>query len=106
MTDQITKALFDHLVELAALDLSPEEAEYLRHELNNQLKAIHELEAIPLSPETETTSHGVPYTAAIRPAERTDEWIPYPAPDEHLVQAPEVEERYIVVPDIPHEELD
>jgi aspartyl-tRNA(Asn)/glutamyl-tRNA(Gln) amidotransferase subunit C len=106
MTDQITKALFDHLVELAALDLSPEEAEYLRHQLNNQLKAIHELEAIPLGPETETTSYGVPYTAAIRPAERTDEWIPYPTPDELLAQAPEVDGRYIVVPDIPHEELD
>lgn len=105
MSEQITAQLFDHLVRLAALDLSPEEAEYLRRELNNQLKAIHELEAIPLSPETEITSHGVPYTPETRPAVRTDEWIPYSDPDEILAQAPETEHRYIVVPDIPHEEL-
>jgi hypothetical protein len=40
MSDQITVELFDHLVRLAALELSSQEAEYLRHELNNQLKAI------------------------------------------------------------------
>ena len=48
--------------------LSPEEAEYLRRQLNNQLKAIHELEAIPLDESLPVTSHGVPYTAAISPA--------------------------------------
>jgi hypothetical protein len=35
----ITQELFDHLVGLAALELSPQEAEYLRKELNNQLMA-------------------------------------------------------------------
>jgi Asp-tRNA(Asn)/Glu-tRNA(Gln) amidotransferase C subunit len=73
MSDRITAELFDHLVALAALQLSAQEAEYLRGELNNQLKAIHELEAIPLSPETEIPSHGVPYTAAIRLAVRADD---------------------------------
>ena len=106
MSDQITADLFDHLVQLAALDLSPEEAEYLRRELNNQLKAIQELEAIPLNPETESTSHGVPYTPVTSPAVRADEWIPHPNPEEILAQAPETEDRYIIVPDIPHEELD
>ena len=48
MSDPITPEIFAHLVDLAALELSPEEAEYLRRQLNNQLKAIHELEAIPL----------------------------------------------------------
>ena len=48
MSDAITPEMFAHLVDLAALELSPEEAEYLRRQLNNQLKAIHELEAIPL----------------------------------------------------------
>ena len=105
MTDQITTELFEHLVQLAALELSRDEAEYLRRELNNQLKAIQELEAIPLSPETESTSHGVPYTPATIPAVRADEWIPHPNPEEILAQAPETEERYIIVPDIPHEEL-
>jgi aspartyl/glutamyl-tRNA(Asn/Gln) amidotransferase C subunit len=106
MTDQITTELFDHLVTLAALELSREEAEYLRRELNNQLKAIQELEAIPLNPKTESTSHGVAYTPMISPVMRADEWIPHPNPEEILAQAPEIEDRYIIVPDIPHEELD
>ena len=106
MDDQITAELFDHLVNLAALDLLPQEAEYLRRELNNQLRAIHELEAIPLDAETESTSHGVPYTPAISPAVRADEWIPHLNPEEILAQAPEIEDGYIIVPDSPHEELD
>ena len=106
MSDQITAELFEHLVQLAALDLASQEAEYLRGELNNQLKAIQELDAIPLSPDTESTSHGVPYTPMISPAVRADEWVPHPNPEEILAQAPEIEDRYIIVPDIPHEELD
>lgn len=105
MSDQITPELFNHLVRLAALELSPEEAEYLRKELNNQLKSIHELEAIPMDPDTAITSHGVPYSPQITPATRSDEWIPHPNPEEILDQAPEVEDGYIVVPDIPHTEL-
>jgi len=105
MTDQITPELFKHLVQLAALELSPEEAEYLRRELNNQLKAIRDLEAIPLEKETRVTSHGVPYTPAITPPIRLDEWKAYPAPQEILAQAPETEDGYIIVPDIPHTDL-
>lgn len=105
MSDEITREIFDHMVTLAALELSEEEAEYLRRELNNQLKAIHELEAIPLDPEAAATSHGVPYTPETTPAIRADEWVPFPRPEEILEQAPETEDRYIVVPDIPHEEL-
>lgn len=105
MPEEITPELFEHLVRLAALELSPQEAEYLRRELNNQLKAIHELEAIPLEADTPVTSHGVPYTAEIAPSIREDEWQPYPEANEILAQAPETEERYIVVPDIPHTEI-
>jgi aspartyl/glutamyl-tRNA(Asn/Gln) amidotransferase C subunit len=106
MSDQITPEVFDHLEVLAALELSPEEAEYLRGQLNNQLKAIHELEAIPLDPNTPITSHGVPYTPEITPEIRPDQWIPFPDPDAILEQAPETEDRYIVVPEIPHTELE
>ncbi len=60
MTEPITPELFNHLVRLAVLELPPEEAEYLRRQLNNQLKAVHELETIPLDPDTPITSHGVP----------------------------------------------
>ncbi len=105
MTDPITPELFQHLVQLAALELSPEESEYLRRELNNQLKAIRDLEAIPLDKDTPVTSHGVPYTPAITPPIRPDEWKAYPAPQEILDQAPKIEDGYILVPEIPHTDL-
>jgi len=105
MADEITPELFDHLVRLAALELLPAEAEYLRRELNNQLLAIHELEAIPLEDDTPITSHGVPYTAQSTPPTRADVWHPHPQPQEILEQAPESEDGYIVVPEIPHTEI-
>lgn len=106
MSDPISRQTFDHLVGLAALELDEEQAAYLLRELNNQLKAIQELEAIPLDDATPITSHGVPYTAQISPPPREDEWRPHPAPDEIIVQAPESEGGYIVVPDIPHTTLE
>ena len=106
MSDLISVETFNHLVGLAALELDEEQAEYLRRELNNQLKSINELEAIPLDDEIVVTSHGVPYTAATIPLPREDVWQPYPAPEEILAQAPETEDGYIVVPDIPHTTLE
>lgn len=106
MSDLISVETFNHLVGLAALELDEEQAEYLRRELNNQLKSINELEAIPLDDEIVVTSHGVPYTAATSPLLREDVWQPYPAPEEILAQAPETEDGYIVVPDIPHTTLE
>jgi len=104
--EEITPEVFDHLVELAALELEPDEADYLRRELNNQLKAIHELEAIPLDEATPVATHGVPYKPDIRPPARADEWLPYPYPEDILDQAPETDDGYIVVPEIPHTELE
>lgn len=98
--------MFAHLVNLAALQLDAEEAEYLRQQLNNQLNAIHELEAIPVEEDVPITSHGVPYTDATSPAPREDVWRPYPNPEEILAQAPQAAEGYIVVPDIPHTNLE
>lgn len=106
MSEAITPEVFNHLVELAALALDPREAEYVRRQLNNQLKAIHELEAIPLEGDIAATSHGVPYTAAISPAPREDVWLPYPDPKGILAQAPDTSDSYIVVPDIPHTTLE
>lgn len=105
-SNEITPELFDHLVRLAALELDPQESEYLRQQLNNQLKSIHELEAIPLDEGTTVTSHGVPYTPDTRPHPRDDQWIPYTHTEDILSQAPETEDGYIVVPDIPHTELE
>jgi aspartyl-tRNA(Asn)/glutamyl-tRNA(Gln) amidotransferase subunit C len=106
MSEQITPDVFNHLVELAALELNAAEGEYLRRQLNNQLKAIHELEAIPLDQDIPPALHGVPYPEEARPATRPDEWIPYPDPESILAQAPETEGGYIIVPDIPHTQLD
>jgi aspartyl-tRNA(Asn)/glutamyl-tRNA(Gln) amidotransferase subunit C len=106
MSDEITPEVFNHMVLLAALELTSEESEYLRQQLNNQLKAIHELEAIPLAEDILPTSHGVPYTAQIIPPIRLDEWAPYANPQEILAQAPETQDGYIVVPDIPHLDLE
>ena len=106
MTDQITPELFNHLVELAALELESDQGEYLRRELNNQLKAIHELEAIPLDEEVLPALHGTPFRAEISPELRPDDWQAFPNPDEILSQAPDLESGYIVVPDIPHTQLD
>ena len=105
MSDEITPELFHHLVELAALELSADEAEYLRRQLNNQLKAIHELQAIPLDPATPVASHGVPYTAAISPALREDVVQSHLDPARLLKTAPETDDGYIIVPDIPHQNL-
>ena len=105
MSEEIDRALFAHLVELAAFELSEGEAEYLRQELNHQLDAIHELEAVPLTPDTPITSHGVPYTQEISAPPREDRWQPFEQPEKLLGQAPETADGYIVVPDIPHEAL-
>jgi len=106
MSDSISPEIFDHLVQLAALELDPAEAEYLRRQLNNQLKAINELEGIPLDETLPVTTHGVPYPPEITPPIRQDEWVACQNPDEILNQAPRVEDRYVIVPEIPHTELD
>lgn len=105
MTDEITPELFKHLVELAALELDEQESEYLRGQLNNQLKAIHELEAIPLDASTPIASHGVSYTPAASPALRPDTWSPHPDAASLLKCAPETDEGYIIVPEIPTQDL-
>ena len=106
MSDEISVEVFDHLVTLAALELEQEQATYLRRELNQQLKAIHELASIPLDDDIDIAAHGVPYTAETSAQLREDEWHPCPNPEEILAQAPLLKDRHVVVPDIPHEKLD
>jgi aspartyl/glutamyl-tRNA(Asn/Gln) amidotransferase C subunit len=102
----ITKEIFDHLVALGALELPADEAEYLRAELNDQLKAIRELESIEVPDDTPITSHGVPYSEEIRPGLREDRIEICPEADDIVGGAPAVHDRYIVVPEIPFEELE
>jgi aspartyl-tRNA(Asn)/glutamyl-tRNA(Gln) amidotransferase subunit C len=106
MSDPITIEIFNHLVDLAALQLDTAESDYLRRQLNNQIKAIQELEAIPLQQDVPVAAHGVPYTAATSPAPREDTWLACPNPQDILAQVPELEEGYVVVPDIPHTTLE
>jgi aspartyl/glutamyl-tRNA(Asn/Gln) amidotransferase C subunit len=106
MADEITPELFAHLVDLAALALAPAEAEYLRQQLNGQLKAVRELESIPVGEDVPPAAHGVPYPAGIRPRLRADESERDLALAARIVgQAPESEDGYFVVPDIPHNEI-
>ncbi len=102
----IDETIFEHLVELAAFHLSEQEKAYLRHELNQQLRSIRELEALDIGEDIPITSHGVPYSGAIAAPLREDEAEVCPVADDILEQAPEVDLRYLVVPDIPHEELE
>ena len=104
-SQEIPPEVFEKLVALAALALEEGESEYLRAQLNKQLQAIRELEDIPLEAGVAPTSYGVPYTAEMSPPLRTDEVVDCPNPEQIVAQAPESEEGYIVVPDIPHTEL-
>jgi len=105
MKEKITRELFDHLVELAALELDEGEAEYLRQELNNQLSAIAELEAITVDDSVPITAHGVPYTSDISQGLREDVQQQFKDASAILDGAPETEDGYFSVPDIPHEDL-
>jgi len=102
----ITPDVFAHLVKLAALEMDEAQAEYLRKELNKQLSVIHELEAISLDEETPITSHGVPYTPDIKPALRGDKVFSCPNPGDIVAQAPETQDGYIVIADIPQKTLE
>lgn len=106
MAEEITKEVFAHLVSLAALELNEQEGEYLRQQLNNQLKAIHELGAIPLDEDVPPARHGVPFPRDISPALRKDVWHPFADPQLILDQAPQTTDNFYVVPDIPHTKLD
>ena len=106
MTDKISPEDFERLAELASLELPAEEAEYLRKELNNQMLSIEVLESIPIDTEMGTAAHGIPYDDYNSAAPREDISRQDPNREEILKQAPEMEDGYIVVPDISHEELD
>jgi aspartyl-tRNA(Asn)/glutamyl-tRNA(Gln) amidotransferase subunit C len=109
MTESISIDTFNHLVDLAALELSPEQADYILRELNHQLGAINELEKIPLNASLTGASHGVSFPTEICPALRADVTTAYPDPGAIIALAPETDggrPGYIVVPDIPHTTLE
>ncbi|MCJ7623268.1 MAG: aspartyl/glutamyl-tRNA amidotransferase subunit C [Anaerolineaceae bacterium] len=106
MSDYITPETFNHLVKLAELEMDAEEAEYLRGELNKQLNAIKELEAIPIDDDVPLSLHGVPYSLANSQAYREDVWKPFENVAGIISQVPEVIDDHVIVPDIPHKTLE
>jgi aspartyl/glutamyl-tRNA(Asn/Gln) amidotransferase C subunit len=106
MPEAITPEIFQKLVRLASLDVDEKEGEYLRQQLNNQLSSVAELEAIPLDEDIQVTSHGVKYSPEITPEMRADRHTPYPNPGKIVHNAPEAEDGYFVVPNIPIEGLE
>lgn len=104
--DLIDADVFSHLVGLAALELDQEESEYLRRELNNQLAAIRELQAIQLDEQVPPAAHGVPYPPHVRQPLRPDQHITCENSAEIIAQAPQVDDNCIVMPQTPHTELE
>lgn len=105
MKEEIDIQLFNHLVGLAALELTPEEAVYLRAQMNQQLQVIQELETIPLTEDLPILTHGVSYTNDISDPLRVDgleENKPHLDPKKF---APEVVDNFFIVPEIPHQKL-
>ncbi len=104
--NQIDPETFAHLVDLAALEMDASEADYLRKELNHQLQTIDELAAIPLDEDVEIAAHGVSYPVERSAPLRSDEIKSYSDPAGIIHLAPESDEGYAVVPDIPHTTLE
>lgn len=103
--DKITKELFEELVNVAEIELSAEEAESIYAKMNDQLKVIHQLLAIPHEAEYDPVIHGNPYPVEIQAPLREDVWIPFEHPEDILAEAPRSQDGYIVSPDVPHQKL-
>ncbi len=105
MTERVSRTLFQELAKTGALNISPEESETLRAELNEQLEVIRQLESIPLDETLPPVIHGNPYPPEIRCELREDEWEPFAYPSEIIAQAPLSREGFIVSPDVAHIKL-
>ena len=104
MKEEIDEVLFAHLVQLAALELDPKEALYLRQQLNQQLNVIHEMDAIEVAEDVEASAHGVPYGPNNSAPLRDDDLQIRPKLDLNQI-APQFRDDYIIVPETPHTKL-
>lgn len=102
----ISRETFDHLVDLAELELNEKESVYLLAQMNAQLKAVRELESIPLSENTMGSTHGVVYKSETTPPLRSDQPESFQESAEIITQSPQHDDGYIIVPDIPHTTLE
>lgn len=106
MKEHITRETFAHLVKLAELELNPQDAEYLYQELNNQVSAIEQLQAIPLEDDIPVSLHGVAFPPESSQPLREDVWQPFADAPLILSQVPELVDDQIAVPEIPHKTLE
>lgn len=97
--------LFQNLLQTAALNLSTEEAALLRAELNEQVKIIRQLDSIPLPEEIDPVIHGNSNPPEFRCRLREDICVPYDNSSEITAQVPQVQDGYIVSPDVPHRRI-
>ena len=88
------------LLERVAIDL------VLLNQVLPDKSGIEVLESIPIDADTGAAAHGVPYSDYNSPVPRQEVSQKDPHRNAILNQAPELEDGYIVVPDISHEELD
>lgn len=105
MEEVITKTMFEDLVQTAMIELSPEEKEEIRAELNEQMKIIRELETIPLEGDLKPVVHGNPFPPEIRGELREDIVVPFDNVAGIMAQAPRTKDGYVVSPDVPHQKL-
>ena len=106
MTETITQDMFASLTRTAALNLTPDEAERLRAEMNRQMAVIRRLEAIPLDDDLTPAVHGNPYPESIRAGLREDNPQDFANREGILEAVPRVKDGYIVSPDLSHRKLD
>jgi aspartyl/glutamyl-tRNA(Asn/Gln) amidotransferase C subunit len=106
MSETITRQTFKHLVRLAELEMDAEEAEYLRQQLNNQLDVIQELAAIPLDEDIAPSLHGVSFPPDVSQPLRQDTWKLFDNIEGILDQVPDLVDNQVIVPDIPHTDLE
>ena len=97
---------FAHLVELASFEFESDQADYLQLQLNNQLKTIQELEAVPIDENITVEIHGIPCPQSLSQPLREDTSSAFPDRDVLVGLFPRFEDEYVIVPDIPHQELD
>lgn len=97
--EKISSELFEKLVGLAAMELTPQEAQYLHTEMNHQLVSLTEFSQIPLDEDIKPSLRGVNCVGA---GPRTDEWKTFERPERIVEQAPASEDGMIAVPDVAH----
>lgn len=106
MREEISLEVFNRLIDLASFEFEPAQAEYLRQQLNHQLKAIHELEAIVLDKDLVPAIHGISYAKKHNPTLREDQAVVDGNREQIIAQMPAFEDGYVIVPDLKHETLE